>query len=477
MIRAYADLKTNGNFEKAKQISGIIPSHLYVKFTIQNDKELGLLKLDSTLNLFSYPMDVSTADNFNATEYRKQQSLLSKEEIYYASVPVGYSLPKVKYEILEELFIPDDYSIKNGRLKTTNNDIGGVNIEDLVEKSLTLTNNISSENKTQGAVMLSSWTPSGRIRAWDRTTQTFVPIEGLKVRAKRWFTTHTGFTDANGYFVCDGSFQRPADYSFDWERYDFAIRDGDLSIAGENANNITGPWNPDYDDYGGFSTFHAMIFRAAFHYYYGNRLGLRRPPENGTFQTQLKYRARPQESHSNVAGEFEPWRSFLGIGSAIQIYDFLRPSAFIYASVIHETAHASHWNMSSGGDFGNSEDFVAESWARGVETQLTRMIYPTYPYYYEIFWRLSYTGVVNDMIDGFKTDFTTYYYEGLPIFSPMFFPDNVEGYTIRQIEDALVGQTTATGWMNNIVNMYNNPTEQDLPALFTNWNTKIPSQQ
>jgi len=47
--------------------------------------------------------------------------------------------------------------------------------------------------------------------------------------------------------------------------------------------------------------------------------------------------------------------------------------------------------------------------------------------------------------------------------------DNVQGYTIRQIEDASHGQTTWEGWKNNIKNRYNNATENHLDALFNYW--------
>ena len=49
--------------------------------------------------------------------------------------------------------------------------------------------------------------------------------------------------------------------------------------------------------------------------------------------------------------------------------------------------------------------------------------------------------------------------------------DNVEGYTIRQIEDALNGQTTWAGWRNNIKSKFVNSSEGNLEALFNHWAT------
>jgi hypothetical protein len=73
-----------------------------------------------------------------------------------------------------------------------------------------------------------------------------------------------------------------------------------------------------------------------------------------------------------------------------------------------------------------------------------------------------YTQVVVDMID-VANDFSN---EG----KASILQDNVTGYTIRQIEDALVGQTNWIGWRDNIKHLHNNATEQNLDALFNAWN-------
>jgi hypothetical protein len=70
--------------------------------------------------------------------------------------------------------------------------------------------------------------------------------------------------------------------------------------------------------------------------------------------------------------------------------------------------------------------------------------------------------VVVDMIDG-SNDITN---NGEPNISF----DNVNSYSIRQIEDALVGQTNWIGWRDNIKHLHNNATEQNLDALFLHWN-------
>ena len=64
-------------------------------------------------------------------------------------------------------------------------------IEALVDKSLELTGNIDTEPETRA----SRYYPQGYIKAWDDIAQDYVPIGGVKVRARRWFTTRVGYTD------------------------------------------------------------------------------------------------------------------------------------------------------------------------------------------------------------------------------------------------------------------------------------------
>ncbi len=139
--------------------------------------------------------------------------------------------------------------------------------------------------------------------------------------------------------------------------------------------------------------------------------------------------------------------------------------------LIHELAHASHWNM-SGAYYSIASDIVAESWARGVQWQLTRDIYGTY---YDnciekLYARRKYTGIVEDLIDGNKTRYSYYYYSNDEyISSEKHYNDRVKGYTIRQIEDALQKTANWNFWKLKIISMYENPTENNIHATFDYW--------
>lgn len=102
---------------------------------------------------------------------------------------------------------------------------------------------------------------------------------------------------------------------------------------------------------------------------------------------------------------------------------------------------------------------MCESWARGVQYYLTKMVYSNY-------WggstnRPNYTQFVVDLIDS-NNDNANYGYsfnEG----------DKVEGYTMSQIETALIGCSNHIQWKNNIKNKYYNATKQHVDSLFDLW--------
>ena len=308
------------------------------------------------------------------------------------------------------------------------------------------------------------WRPHGRLTVYDDVKQETIGVEGIKVRARRWFTTYTGISDANGYYAVDGWYTRPANYWLDFERYDFSVNDhsgGPREISGPKQE---AAWNVDFT---GYDKFCATIFRAAFHYYYKDIQGLRRPPQNSFWSTQVKLGAfdYPWENNTSLGRVFF-------FGELIKIYN--NPSyenmADLYATTIHELAHAVHWqmfvpDMNPGtiiSDYHSIDDRICESWARGVQWVLTSMIYPNYPGGAAF---REYTNVVVDMIDSDVPNQPIIgWNRGLNGLS-----DQVEGYTISEIEASLFNQTSWDGWKNNIKNLYNNGTEQHLDALFNAW--------
>lgn len=285
MKKALTNLKTSSK-KSAKSTDNfdinVETTHLYVKFIPKTEEELAILKKDSTLVLYSYPLDYEILEG---TGYYRDPEVPKGQPTYqYCAVKVDKVLPQdVESEILEELFIPDEESDKLSKSRKTK--FSNQNIDALADESLKITNNLKENQKNSKLfARRSKWRPAGTIRVWDEnigTTNTtrrifshweyydcdgdldefedirrirpieqckravyryetvvvdgsYVGVEGVKVRARRWFTTHRGIADANGRYSCDGRFRRPANYSIDWERYEFALQDGWLNGATYN---------------------------------------------------------------------------------------------------------------------------------------------------------------------------------------------------------------------------------------------------
>lgn len=455
MKKALENLKKNNkNLNKG----GITTSHLYIKFKPKNEEDISLLKIDSTLNLFNYPMDhmqIEGQDNYRDPEVPEDQPTYQ-----YTSVKVDYNLPNVEYEILEELFIPEE-------IETNKND--NFYVDELVYEALKITNNLDKSDDIY--TKRSRWRPAGRIRMWDNSLDRYVAPEGLKVRATRWFRTHRGFVNSEGYYSCDGRFRGKARYRIDWERHNFALRSGGFSSAEYRGPYKRGDWNWQIEDRN-IHQYYGTIFRAAFHYYYQNNRGLRRPPENSFWRTQLRIGAFTQSNDVN-GNHSSFWRSF-GLWTPIKIYTFERSNEQTYATTIHELAHASHWNIDRS-DFNDTDGIVKESWARGVEKELTSLIYGNLDYRFK-YSRLRYTGIVEDLIDdkGKDNEVKSFYFwteENSWNQLTRTYNDNVAGYSIRQLEDALVHKETWSAWEKSIGTI-NNPTRPYLSSSFDYWKTR-----
>jgi hypothetical protein len=463
MRKAYASIKSSISTGRiASEEIEIKTTHLYLKFKPQNEEELSILKRDSTLILFEYPMDHVIIES--GEFYHDPTVPIDKPTYQYTAVKVEKDLPTgVDYEVLAELFIPDekkDGDDPNGRIASDEF------IDLLVDEALKITGNLDQTSATNGKIQARDWRPAGRIQLFDDELGRLVGVNGVKVRATRWFTVHEGYTNINGNYTCNGTFKRDANYSIRWERYDFDIRSGNFGQADYNGPKKEGNWNLEIRS--GASRMYAIVFQACYDYYYGNRLGLKSPPQNSFWKNALKI-AVWDEPNSDANGSHCKDCRFLGILSTTKIWNNGKTSMHIYSTTIHELAHASHWELRRNNwNFNQTEEKVIESWARGVQWAIGRIRYPNYNG--GATFRPNYTQVVVDMIDD-KAQLDVF---GRPLNlnegSEVLTQDDVTGYTIKQIEDVLRNTSTWKDWENNIKNNYNNGTEDKLSALFTHWN-------
>jgi len=326
----------------------------------------------------------------------------------------------------------------------------------------------------------------------------FVPLQGAQVLMRQWFTVRQGITNANGYFST-GFVRGKARYIIQWERYQYSIRNGSIFQAETRGPKLkNAQWN--HNIIGGDDEYHALIHTAAHDYYYGDRFGTMSPPLN-EIGPQMKIAAVEVNSQSGHVPFFS------GITFQILPVIYLKawgePSDEVYGTTIHELAHAAHRNLdintysnvvwdaytnvaftppigninSPMGPTANNNRRLMETWATTLETLFTvrryRDLYgvANYTYNFNNFQdrtldQLHYTSAGVDMIEG------NY---GLQIFNQSIgFPtrpvDRVNGYTINQLENALINSSSWWEWRDRIFNVDpNNPTRNNLGELFNNW--------
>jgi len=426
----------------------------YIRFLPEDEDELDLLKSDSTLILFEFPLHYEIA--VDGVFYHDPTLPADALTWQYTVVPIGRELPNVEYELLYKVFIPDLDSEESISIRSSTG--AACFYELLLRESYKLTGNIQETDDSQISTRIfNRWHASGRITMWDNSLRRNIPLGGVAVRARSATRVEEVFTDADGNFHA-GRFIYDVTYSIQWAAPHFSIRAGTISQAVHNGPKNRRPWYLHLGQTENYilPRFYATIYRAAFHYYYGDIKGLRRPPGNPFSPMRIA----AINGTNGPLGQYNSAAGFFGIGNPIKIWHPERASRYIYATTIHELAHASHFSMVGAINFNISSSHIKESWARGVQWELTRMVYTDYRGALANREFPTYTNVVIDMIDT-QADNPNNNGVGEP-------HDRVSGYTIRQIEDALNGAVTWNGWRDNI-KRYNNATRIHLDALFDYW--------
>ena len=534
-------------------------THFYVKFTPADEDQLRLIKQDSTILVTDYPLDVEFSESWHENRPDLPEGQLPE---YFTSIPVSRSIPSAPYQVLGNLYIPEDEPYFNpleGKPITRQSEIN--NEEDLLHHLLyeayvnvgreqeLLGDNGSFEDPDGGNRFLifgRRWTPSGRLQIWDgavgntpgadicTVTQTvdysgcydndgtfsdcpeyitgevcipgpgtpgsMIPLRGAQVLMRQGFTVRQVITRPDGTFQTK-TVRGKARYIVQWERYHYSIRRGLIFQA-----EMRGPkykdraWFKNIDGPGGRDHYHANIHLGAYKFYYQDVLGISRPLQNSylPFGRQMKIAALGNNGESlhfpfgnQVTG---------GLLPTIYFQKENETAESIFGTMIHELAHSAHkeldpisytemvWQGYILNGVSDDPGAVAhrrarrllETWATTVEIALTVDRYQNeqgvvgYEYLdpdrtnlnirgnlqrETILGEAFYTSAGWDMIDNFNQGF------GNNIRPE----DDVTGYTLLQLQNAIVYQQTWTQWRNRIFSLYNNETENNLVELFNNW--------
>lgn len=394
-------------------------THYYARFKPADDDALAeLIDRDTSIIYYEFPLDYEIKEF--GISYHDPAIADTLPTYQYASVPILkwqnlQNIPNVECTLLEPLCIldedkdgshlgditpldpkplePDPIDTLFKPIITPGDDIInsiGDNLSDTSDGTNNSTNNSAYDESAISALMSKSfeltgngdyeeasmtrasskWRPAGRIRAYDNIVEDYIPLQGVRVRARRWFTTHSGITNKSGYYTCNGKFSNPANYSIAWETPKYNIRDGNVVQAYYNGPKKKGDWNLDIND--GKSVRYATIHRAAYRIFFGNIYDLFRPKINR--KINLAYH---HKKGNHINGDYNRlWG--LGLWSDIRIYgkdnDGWRELSEIFSTTCHELGHAAHHTNSSK-NYRNSTTQHLESWARFVQHYLTKLEY------------------------------------------------------------------------------------------------------
>ncbi len=452
-------------------VEDIKPTHKYVAFTPSTEDEYYALdEIDEdVVTLSSYPLDYDVSDGLIVPDDRFVTNGFSYR---WAYIPIDYDLGAIKcpYVYYYDIFSPEENTTTKSGIA-----LPSKFLDALEQKAYEV---CDMELKPVVETKASKVTPYGRIRFYDADSLKYRGVDGLSIRTVRG--THSSYThcNASGNFVSDDSFKYSFRYEIHFSRTDFVIRKN--SSTDEIIIKYSGYTGPIYKDLNDKeSTFYAIVSRAAIVYYYGDNCGLRRPPMKSDNTARLAIQAQ-LTYNPDAYGYFSiNNRWILSDRPKLNIYrddgtESRRDNIDIYATTMHELSHASHWRNNHS-RFNDTDNAVIESFARGVQWILTTNAYPGYtvPFYY----RQSYSGVVQDLIDGYGTKYSSRYAtwvngELTSTISYKSYYDHVTGFTPTQIEEAVRKSETWNEWLYNLTHDYPSvASSTDVSAAFSYWNS------
>ena len=456
MVASYSALNTSG--VNSLRTVNIRATHLYIKFKPQNYYQYLKIKEDSTIATSDIPIEANIVKQGNV--YHDPALPNDVPTYQYTAVKVGYRfIDTIPYEIISQLYIPEQDEALNG-----SNFENKIYVDKLLDQAYIQTNNFTDTIK---APVVNSdnnrFTPGGRIRIFDTRTNTRIGMEGVLIKANRWFTNYFAQTNFNGDYRMANRFDRPCNYSLHFVTGRYLVMEHFFGLESKiNGPKLEGDWNFDINN--GYDRFIGHIFRGAFRYNYKFTGGLKRPTDNLVSNTQVVhlYRAKNGFKGSSGSATSFPVITFIRISrfkNAAETVEYL--SDEVFSTTCHETAHSSHVNSMNGlPQYWQVQPKIQESWALAVEWQITSIEYvergianygqwnyhpnPVNDFFLEApndqgyqYWNQNnwdYTSLFINLIDDFNEN--NLIFDGFLI--PSIVNDGVTGYSLQFIEQNLL---------------------------------------
>lgn len=350
-------------------------THFYVKFSPTNMAQLETLEDDSTLILSDVPLNYKI--KIQGSWYR-DPTIPANDSIpspHYGVVKKDYGFPpSVPYTIIEELYVPDEDPLLIG-----DDDPGGKYYGDMLiyaafigQQLPEISPFLTVPDPFDYEVIGGEPTPTGVIRIFDSRLDTYIPMEGVKVIARKHFwgtARRTGHTDANGSYEVNGSqVSGLSTYTIYFEKHDFVIKDNRAS-KGKVVRHRENKDHWSYDIELGYECMQGHMFRAAYRYYYKDVDGLKRP-----FRYLHRQRLIAKDQEKDWAGLNYTFFPVLKVARYWDEGEYDSDATF--STTIHELAHVSHvLTMNSPFDFSYVANYIVESWATAIEWKLTQKEY------------------------------------------------------------------------------------------------------
>lgn len=178
------------SLSKAASDYQIEANFLHVRFLPKDDAEFETLLSDTTIELFDRPMlrEIEQDGDFYHDPSLPEDAITWQ----YTTVPIDYQFPKVKYEVLDSCFVPEDMD-EELRISKRTSGFDPLELTPIAFKLAGLEYEKEGLSKKRAV-------PSGQFRVWDNCDHKWTGIRGIKVRVYngiRWDHTHT---DANGSY-------------------------------------------------------------------------------------------------------------------------------------------------------------------------------------------------------------------------------------------------------------------------------------
>ncbi|MGB0185786.1 MAG: hypothetical protein ACPF88_02490 [Flavobacteriaceae bacterium] len=508
--------KNNSTFARFTDGSyQIATTHYYVKFNPQDSLQYEKIETDTILAVSDVPFEYDI--ELEGAKYQDPDLVGTDFTYYYSVIPVGYQLPNdVPYEKIAHLHftseddIPDDapeselqkvdffHDLNTEALKQSDNldeekeellyifinsdgDEERLTWEEAQNRGLNLNQliiNFNEDDYDEEAKFFRrrKWRPSGTITVHEDAINQSVGVMGARVRVRKWgfLVIRKAHTNRNGYFRTSRTRTKRVKYALYFKNRRsrnirrFTVKAGTWFWNARDRGHKTHkrrPWRRHYTY--GRRQLYAFVQNAAFDYYtrMAPRYGLRIPKDR--MKISAKYNRCATSQHRPAVLTLLPI-SRLRVTRKDEHCRYRRSDG-IYATTVHELAHAGHQRMDSGmfsifHSGSCNRAVLIESWAEGVETIITNDRYDeitnnnyqssniddqngrwnSWRQRRRSFQMNEYTPIVEDLIDDLNQFADTNDTSGRTPF------DEVSGYALRQIQTALDNCRDISCWENKL---------------------------